>query len=494
MPKDMYRGRLDRPLDEKVVSFLSSLEDDLWIVEEDIIGTEVHDIMLYEQGILNENEIREILTALEDVRQRFLSGKLELDSSFEDIHPFVEKSVIDAIGMEIGGKIHTGRSRNDQVSVDIRLKMRAELNKLTDKLLDLIDTLLALSQKTTKVFVPLYTHFQAGQLGVFAHYVHNYVAQILRSLERIEEVYNRVNFNPLGACAIGGTSVNINRERTTELLGFNGIVINSIDAVSSRDYVYETLSCLSLISIQFSRIAEDLLVWSTKEFQFVELDDRYCSVSSVMPQKKNADTLELIRSKSSKIVSELFSASITIKAIPTGYFKDFQELKPLVRDSFASLFSITEILDGIFRTLKINEKEMIKNVDNSYLLALDLAEYLVANYEIPFRVSHEIVGTLVKESSSPQDLFNKEKIERLIEKIYEKKISLSKDFPNSIKNLDLCLQNRVSLGSPSFSQINNTTKTLEQKREILTKKFRKRVEHIDKINRDRENLIKKLLT
>ncbi|MCK4383995.1 MAG: argininosuccinate lyase, partial [Candidatus Lokiarchaeota archaeon] len=289
MGKNLYRAGLDTPLNNNALKFLSSLKEDFWIFEEDIVGTQVHDIMLFEQKILNEIEIRKILVALENIKKKIQNNQIELDGSFEDIHPFIEKRVIDGIGIEIGGKIHTGRSRNDQISVDLRLKIRKELNSISEELFALVEILLNISKKNINSYLPLYTHLQGGQLGVFSHYINNYIAQILRSLERIEEIYNRVNKNPLGACAIGGTSININRFRTSELLGFDGIAYNSIDAISSRDYIYETLMGLSLLAIQFSRIAEDLIIWSTKEFDFIEIADEYCSVSSVMPQKKNPD-------------------------------------------------------------------------------------------------------------------------------------------------------------------------------------------------------------
>ena len=493
MKKDIYRDRLEVPLNEKVLNFISSIEDDLWIAEEDIIGTEAHNIMLYEQKILSKNEIKKILSCLESIRKNLLNGQIKIDKNFEDIHPFIEKCVIDEIGIEIGGKLHTGRSRNDQVSVDIRLKIRNELNKLSEKLIDLIDVLLDLSQKTIDAYMPLYTHFQRGQLGVFAHYINNYIAQIIRSLDRIEEIYKRINKNPLGACAIGGTSINISRLRTTELLGFDGIIENSIDAVSSRDYIYEILMCTSLISIQFSRIAEDLIIWSTKEFEFIELDDQYCSVSSVMPHKKNPDTIELIRSKSAKIVSDLFSASLMIKAVPSGYFRDFQELKPLLKNSFDTLFSIIEIFNIIFKTIKVNRKNMINTINESYILALDLAEYLVHMFNIPFRISHKIVANLVKDSSSPKDMIDKKKIESLIVEIYKQKIELPSDFIESLQDLELCLEKRISQGSPSKSEVKNAIKALTEQKETFKIKYLRRVDNIKNATKHRQDIIKGLI-
>jgi len=490
----MYRDRLESPLNEKVLNFISSTEDDLWIAEEDIIGTEAHNIMLYEQKILSKNEIKEILTSLENIRNKFLNDQIEIDKNFEDIHPFIEKCVIDEIGIEIGGKLHTGRSRNDQVSVDIRLKIRNELNKLSEKLIGFVDVLLDLSQKTINSFMPLYTHLQRGQLGVFAHYINNYIAQIIRSLERIEEIYKRINNNPLGACAIGGTSININRMRTTELLGFNGIIENSIDAVSSKDYIFEVLMCTTLISIQFSRIAEDLLIWSTKEFQFIELDDQFCSVSSVMPHKKNPDTIELIRSKASKVSSNLFSALMMIKAVPSGYFRDFQELKPLLKNSFDTLYFIIDIFNGIFKTIKANEKSMIKAIDESYILALDLAESLVHMFNIPFRISHKIVANLVRESTNPKDIMDKAKIESLILKIYKKKIELPSNFTEILLDLEMCLQKRISQGSPSKNEVKNAIKELDKQKQVFKTKFLQRVENIKNATTQREDLIKRLIS
>ena len=493
MEKDIYRERLKAPLNKKVLKFLSSLKDDLWIAEEDIVGTEVHNIMLFEQGILNENEIKLILGSLEKLKQKLSNNQLNLDQKFEDIHPLIEKYVIDDIGLEIGGKIHTGRSRNDQVSVDIRLKIRYELNVFSNILFELFDILLELSKKTIQDFMPLYTHLQKGQLGVFAHYLNNYNAQILRSLERIEEVFIKINNNPLGACAIGGTNIKIDRKRTAELLGFQAIIENSIDAVSSKDYILETLMCLTIISIQCSRMAEDLLLWSSKEFDYIELDDQFCSVSSVMPQKKNPDTIELIRSKSSKVVSNLFTASIIIRSTPTGYFRDFQELKILIKKSFNTLYSILDMYIGIFSTIKINRGNMKKSVENSYILALDLAELLVNEFNIPFRQSHQIIANLVKETQDPNDFLNKENIEKSIFKIVKKKIVLPNNFTESLKNLDLCLEKRISQGSPSKFEVEKVVNTLEKNKNQLVEKYLKRIRLIEKADKYRKNLIKKLI-
>ncbi len=494
MPKDLFRTRLDSPLDKRALKFISSLKEDLWIAEEDIIGTEVHDIMLFEQNLLNKSEIKKILISLEDLKEKILTNQIELNENFEDIHPFIEQSVIDKIGIEIGGKIHTGRSRNDQISVDLRLKIRKELNNITKELFFLFDILIDVSNKNINTYMPLYTHLQRGQLGVFSHYINNYLAQILRSLGGIEDIYKRVNKNPLGACAIGGTSIGINRFRTTELLGFDGIVYNSIDAVSSRDYIYETLMALSTLAIHFSRITEDLIIWSTSEFNFIELDNAYCSVSSVMPQKKNPDTLELIRSKSSKIVSNLFNAVMVIKSLPTGYFRDFQDLKPLLKNSFELLFSIIKMFTGIFSTLTTNKEHMIKAVNESFILALDLAELLVQKYNIPFRQSHEIVALLVKNSEKPEDMLNKEKIEKYIFDVRNKEIKVSENLIQTLTNLDLCLEKRISQGSPAEKEVKLNIEELIKNKEASQKLFLKRLEMIGNADALRKKTISELIS
>ncbi|MHA1940828.1 MAG: argininosuccinate lyase [Promethearchaeota archaeon] len=494
MGKNLYRSRLDTPLSNKTLKFLSSLKEDLWIVEEDIIGTEVHNIMLYEQKILNKNEISKILLALEKIKEKILNNQIEVDESFEDIHPYIENSGINKLGIEIGGKMHTGRSRNDQISVDLRLKIRKELNVISKELFALFDILLNLSKDNINSFIPLYTHLQRGQLGVFSHYINNYLAQLLRSMERIEEIYGRVNKNPLGAGAIGGTSINIDRIRTAELLGFNGIIYNSVDAVSSKDYIYETLMVLSLIALQFSRIGEDIIIWSTKEFGYVELDDKFCSVSSVMPQKKNPDTIELIRSKSSKVVSNLFSSAMIIKALPTGYFRDFQDLKMILKNSFDLVFSIIQMYKGIFSTLNINKEKMRQAIENSFIKALDLAELLVQEYNIPFRQTHQIVANLVKNSVKPEKLFNTEWIEKYILEVTNKKIELSDNLIQSLKNVENCLQKRSSQGSPSKIEVQAYIDELLRSKELLYKLYLTRIENLENAKNLREEIIKELIT
>lgn len=490
--KDLYRSRLKDSMNAKVLEFLSSLRDDLWIVKEDVIGTEVHNIMLFEQGILNQVEISKILTSLEKIKKKILVNELELDNNFEDIHPLIEKLVIDEIGIEIGGKIHSGRSRNDQVVVDIRMKIRSETNNITSNLLNFLKVLLKVSDQTEDYYIPLYTHLQRGQLGVFSHYINYYISQLVRSIKRLDESYIRINRNPLGACAIGGTSFDINRDRTTELLGFDGLIENSIDAISSKDFIIEVLMDLSLLAVQFSRIAEDFIIWSSKEFNYIEISDSYASVSSVMPQKKNPDTLEITRAKCSQIISKLFEALMISKAIPTGYFRDFQELKNPIRDAFNTLNSIIEIFSGIFSTMKINKDIMIKVSEESLILSLDLAELLASEYKIPFRQAHNVVGSLVNKFKLKEEVFNKTNIEYMVEEIANQKIIISESSLKSIKDLKACLENRKSIGSPSPQQIKSNKSNLKRDIEDLKNNLQIRENSLNNADKLRDNIIKKL--
>jgi argininosuccinate lyase len=342
--------------------------------------------------------------------------------------------------------------------------------------------------------MPLYTHLQKAQLGVFSHYINYYLSQLLRVEDRIEDTYKRINKNPLGACAIGGTSININRKRTTELLGFDGLVQNSIDAVSSRDYLLETLMILSLLATHLSRISEDLMIWSTREFRFIDLDDKFCSVSSVMPQKKNPDTLELSRAKSSIIISNTSKASLIIKAIPSGYFRDFQELQPLLKESINLTKSTLHIFTGIFSTIKINKDRMLNQIRDSYILALDLAEILVNDYNVPFRNAHSIIGKLISDSSSSEDLFNIQKIEKLIENLTGKKLNISPELLKQLKNNESTLNKRKSKGSPSHREVLENINLLRKEKEKLYEKYRSRIESLRKADSLRERTIRKIIS
>ncbi|HDJ04413.1 MAG TPA: argininosuccinate lyase, partial [Candidatus Bathyarchaeota archaeon] len=327
MGKGIYRARLGKAPNKKIVKFLSSIEDDYRIFEADIEGTEAHNIMLYEQQVLSRRDLVRILSSLEKLKREYESGKVKIKPEYEDVHEFIETYVIRDVGIEAGGKLHTGRSRNDQVALDIRMVLRWALIEVGEGILHLTYSLLKKAEEHKETLMPLYTHTQHAQVGTLGHYLLAYVDILLRDLERLDSCYRRVNLSPLGAGPIGGTSIPIDRMRTASLLGFDGVVENTIDAVSSKDVEIESLSILANLMSTLSRIAEDLILWSSSEFSFIELADEYSSTSSIMPQKKNPCTLELVRGRTGRVFGALNGVLNIVKGLTTGYNRDLQEVK-----------------------------------------------------------------------------------------------------------------------------------------------------------------------
>jgi argininosuccinate lyase len=392
----MYRSRPKGRMDDNVLAFLSSIQHDQSILYYDIVGSEAHSVMLHEQGVITLEELKKILTALEAAKNN--PGIVETEGA-EDIHEALEAFVIKQAAMGAGGKMHTARSRNDQVVLDMRMKVRADVNTLCKLIMDLIQSLVKHASKNRDAVMPLYTHTQQGQLGTFSHILLSYADALFRDLERIYQCFGRINQSPLGACAIGGTSIDIDRKRTAVLLGFDGLVRNSVDATTSRDVFLEYVSSLSILSTTLARMAEDLIVWSTTEFGFVELDDRYSSTSSAMPQKKNPDPLELVRAKSSVMTGRLVSMLGITKSLPSGYNRDLQDLKLQLFEASSTAIGTVRVMQGIIETTNVHKKKMLEVSKSSYALSLDIAEQLVRK-GLPFRNAHKIVGALVVRTSS----------------------------------------------------------------------------------------------
>jgi argininosuccinate lyase len=378
-------------MEDDVLRFLSSMQHDQPILYYDIIGSEAHSIMLHEKGHVTLAELKKILSALEAARKN--PSAIEAEGA-EDIHEALEAFVIKQAGMEAGGKMHTARSRNDQVVLDIRMKVRDDINQLCASLVGLIDGLLARAQESKDAIMPLYTHMQQGQLGTFSHFMIAYADALLRDLERIYNTFGRINQSPLGACAIGGTSIDIDRKRTAVLLGFDGLVKNSVDATTSRDSFVEYMANLSILSATMSRMAEDLIIWSTAEFGFIELADQYSSTSSAMPQKKNPDPLELTRAKAAVVAGKLVAVLGIVKGLPSGYSRDLQDLKPQLLEASSMAIDTVRVMDGVIRTLSVKKERMLAVSRESHAIALDVAERLVAEKGVPFRSAHKIVGAL----------------------------------------------------------------------------------------------------
>jgi len=387
----MYRSRLDTDLSDITLDYVSSINDDSEIAFYDILGSQAHTLMLFQNNIIKKNDLKKILIALESLKKE----KFDSSSGAEDIHELIESLVIKKAGMESGGKMHTARSRNDQVVLDIRMKIRDDINILCNCILDTVESLVSVAKNHQKTIMPLYTHLQQAQAGLFSHYLLAHADALLRDFQRLYDTFQRVNQSPLGAGPIGGTSIPIDRHSTAKMLGFDDVVENSIDATSTRDFVAEYVAMISILMTNLSKISEDFVIWSTSEFSFIELADEFTSPSSVMPQKKNPDILELTRGKTAEVIGNLTAILSTIKGLSSGYGRDLQQIKSSIWSSSKISISALLILKSILLTLKVNEKQMKKVTESSNLIALDIAEKLVQE-GIPFRVTHKISGILVQ--------------------------------------------------------------------------------------------------
>ena len=387
----MYRSRLGNDLSGITLDYVSSIDDDSEIALYDILGSQAHTLMLYQNNIITKNDAKKILSALKSLRKE----KFSSSSGAEDIHELIESLVIKKAGMASGGKMHTARSRNDQVALDIRMKIRDDINIICNCLLDTIETLVSVAKNHQKTIMPLYTHLQQAQAGLFSHYLLAHADVLSRDFQRLYATFERVNQSPLGAGPVGGTSIPIDRHSTAKMLGFDDLVENSIDATSTRDFVAEYVAMVSILMTNLSKLSEDFIIWSTSEFSFIELADEFTSPSSVMPQKKNPDILELTRGKTAEVIGNLTAILTTIKGLASGYGRDLQQIKSSIWSTSKISISALLILKSILLTLKVNERQMKKVTESSNLIALDIAEKLVQE-GIPFRVTHKISGILVQ--------------------------------------------------------------------------------------------------
>ncbi|MFZ8937739.1 MAG: argininosuccinate lyase [Nitrosopumilaceae archaeon] len=466
----MYRSRLGNDLSDITLEYVSSIKDDSEIALFDILGSQAHVLMLQENKIISKNDAKKILVALESLKKE----KLDSTSDAEDIHELIESLVIKKAGMASGGKMHTARSRNDQVTLDIRMKIRNDINILCNCLLDAIEALVSLAKNHQKTIMPLYTHLQQAQAGLFSHYLLAHADALFRDFDRLYDTYKHVNESPLGAGPVGGTSIPIDRHSTAEMLGFNGIVENSIDATSTRDFVAEYVATIAILMTNLSKIAEDFVLWSTSEFSFIELSDEFTSPSSVMPQKKNPDILELTRGKTAEIIGNLTAILSTIKGLSTGYGRDLQQIKSSIWSTSKTSINALLILKSMLLTLKVNDKQMKKATNSSYLIALDIAEKLVLK-EIPFRTTHKIAGSLVQQAHNSKKPLNK-----LTSREIKKSVEGTKVNPNIVSEIIKTtttvssLQDRVSFGSSGYAEqkrmIKNRMKKINDFRTNTTKR------------------------
>ena len=463
----MYRSRLGKNLDGITLSYVSSIDDDGEIAFYDIIGSQAHAIMLYENKLLTKKDLKKILSALEELKGGNIS---QPDFAPEDIHELIEALVIKKAGLESGGKMHTARSRNDQVAIDLRMKIRDDINILNQCLIETISTLLKMGKKHSKTVMPLYTHLQQAQVGLFSHYLISYADSLTRDLDRFMSLYQRVNQSPLGAGPVGGTSLPIDRNSTAKMLGFSGLVENSIDATSTRDFVAEYVAASAIMMTNLSRLSEDFIIWSSSEFSFIEISDDFSSPSSVMPQKKNPDILELTRGKTSQVIGHLTSILSTTKGLSSGYSRDLQQIKPSIWSTSKISITALIIINSMLSEVAVNEKKMQQASEEGHLIALDLAEKLV-QHKVPFRTAHNIVGNLVQIAHVSKKHISELDIDD-INSISQKDIK-PKKLLDIIHNttISTSLKNRKSKGSSGISEqirmiSQRTKKIIEYKRSV----------------------------
>lgn len=389
----LWGGRFTKETDKLVYDFNASILFDKRFYAQDIRGSIAHVTMLARQKILTEEEKNQIIEGLNGIREDVENGTLLITEEYEDIHSFVEANLIGRIG-DVGKKLHTGRSRNDQVALDMKLYTRDEILELDGLLKGLLEVLLKLMKEHTETYMPGFTHLQKAQPVTLAHHLGAYFEMFRRDRSRMKDIYRRMNTCPLGAGALAGTTYPLDREYTAELLEFDGPTLNSMDSVSDRDYLIELLSAMSTVMMHLSRFSEEVIIWNSNEYQFVELDDAYSTGSSIMPQKKNPDIAELVRGKTGRVYGALMSLLTAMKGIPLAYNKDMQEDKEQVFDAIDTTKGCLALFTGMLDTMKFRREKMADSAKNGFTNATDAADYLV-NHGVPFRDAHGIVGQLV---------------------------------------------------------------------------------------------------
>lgn len=388
----LWSGRFEKDTDKLADEFNSSLNIDKRLYKYDILGSIAHCTMLGEQGIISSAESQNIISGLKSILEDIENGKLII-SDAEDIHMFVESELTKRIGSD-GKKLHTARSRNDQVALDIRMYMKESIDHTKELIKNLIETLLKISSQNLDTIMSGFTHMQKAQPVTLAHYLNAYACMFLRDIERFSDCKKRINVMPLGSGALAGTTYPINRLRVAELLGFEAVTLNSLDAVSDRDFAIEYASCASMLMMHISKISEEWIYWASDEFGYIALDDRYCTGSSIMPQKKNPDMLELTRGKTSRVYGNLMTLLTLTKALPLAYNKDLQEDKEAIFDIEDTINTCIKILTAVIDTAVFNKEKMLASALGGYSAATDIADYL-AKKGLPFRDAHRLTGEIV---------------------------------------------------------------------------------------------------
>jgi len=429
-----WQGRFNEETDRDVEEFTASISFDRRLYKYDIEGSIAHCRMLSKCGIITKKERDKIIKGLKIISEEIDKGRFPFKTEWEDIHMNIEKRLMEKIG-SIAGKLHTARSRNDQIALDLRLYLRDEIKEITKEIEKFKKAIIDLAKNNIDIIMPGYTHLQRAQPVLFSHYILAYFEMFFRDKERFEEIFHRVNVMPLGSGALAGTNLPIDRKYVAKLLGFSKITQNSMDSVSNRDFIIEFLNAASINMMHLSRLSEDLILWSSREFNFIELPDSFCTGSSLMPQKKNPDVLELIRGKTGRVYGNLIALLTIMKSLPLAYNRDMQEDKEPLFDTVDTLKSSLSIYTRLLKKIKINKEEMLKAVSEDFITATDMADYLVSK-GLPFRKSHAIVGKIVNHCLKKGLLFKDLSLRELknFSKLFEKDIKKVLLVENSIMN------------------------------------------------------------
>ena len=451
----MWEGRFSKALDTQADDFNSSVHFDCRMYRQDIKGSMAHAAMLAAKGIISPADADAIIGGLEEILQDIDNGKLAIDMTAEDIHMFVEAELTKRLG-DVGKRLHTARSRNDQVAVDVRLYLKEEAAQIIDMLKGLLDAILSQAKQHKETIMPGYTHLQRAQPITFAHHLLAYGMMFTRDIGRIEDAVKRMNYSPLGSCALAGTTYDTDRYMTAKALGFDGITLNSIDGVSDRDFCVELLSAFATVMMHLSRFSEEVILWASWEFKFIELDDAYTTGSSIMPQKKNPDIAELVRGKTGRVYGDLMAMLTVLKGLPLAYNKDMQEDKESIFDAIDTVKQCLTVFPPMIRTMKPLPENMLKAAQKGFINATDLADYLTKK-GVPFRSAYKTTGQIVAYCIQNNTVLEDVSLEayKTFHELFEQ------DVFEAI-SLRRCVESRISAGGTNLASANEQIKYIEK--------------------------------
>ena len=452
----MWAGVTAGVTDSIADDFNSSIRFDCKMYKEDITGSMAHAAMLGGKGIISQADADVLIDGLQGILDDLNSGKLEIDLSCEDIHMFVEQVLTQRLG-DVGKKLHTARSRNDQVALDLRMYLRNQIDEIAELVKDVIGAILKQAEENKSVIMPGYTHLQRAQPILFSHHLMAYAMMLLRDLDRLADCRKRMNISPIGSCALAGTTYDTDREFEAKQLGFDGIAMNSIDGVSDRDFCVELMSALSILMMHMSRFSEEIILWASWEFKFIALSDAYTTGSSIMPQKKNPDMAELCRGKTGRVYGDLMALLTTLKGLPLAYNKDMQEDKEAVFDAVETVIMCLKVFAPMLATMKSIPDNMKKAAQGGFINATDLADYLVKK-GLPFRSAYKISGQLVAKCIQENTV-----LEELPLEVYKQFSDLfAEDLYNDI-DLLTCVEKRISQGGTSVASVEAQMKYVKER-------------------------------